>query len=235
MEEDMKEFTPEELSTFNGKEGRPVYVALEGKVYDVSKSRLWSKGIHMNRHPSGKDLSRDILAAPHGKEVLERHPQVGVLRQETREEMSHLPLLLQRLLKRIPMARRHPHPMVVHFPIAYLMASSLFLLLSLLFENPSYERTSWYLLLLGAISSPFAMLTGSLTWWINYRLKPSHFVKRKIELSVLLLAFEIILIVWRLWEGPISSPVYFVMVFLLTPFVALLGYYGGQLTFPEGG
>jgi uncharacterized membrane protein len=149
--------------------------------------------------------------------------------------MSHLPLLLQRLLKRIPMARRHPHPMVVHFPIAYLMASSLFLLLSLLFENPSYERTSWYLLLLGAISSPFAMLTGSLTWWINYRLKPSHFVKRKIELSVLLLAFEIILIVWRLWEGPISSPVYFVMVFLLTPFVALLGYYGGQLTFPEGG
>lgn len=48
----MKEFSSEELSTFNGKEGRPVNIAFEGKVYDVSKSPLWSKGIHMNRHPS---------------------------------------------------------------------------------------------------------------------------------------------------------------------------------------
>ena len=58
----MKEFSSGELYTFNGKEGKPVYIAFEGKVYDVSKSPLLSKGIHMNRHPSGKDLSGEITA-----------------------------------------------------------------------------------------------------------------------------------------------------------------------------
>ena len=55
------------------------------------------------------------------------------------------------------MARRHPHPMLVHFPIAFLMGASLFILLHLLFQSPSCEITSLYLLILGAITSPLAM------------------------------------------------------------------------------
>ena len=229
----MKEIIPEELATFNGKDGKPVYIAFEEKVYDVSKSPLWSKGIHMNRHPSGKDLSGEISAAPHGPEVLERYLQVGVLKKGIPAELKHLPPFFQNLLQQFPMARRHPHPMVVHFPIAFLMAASLFVLLYHLFQNPSFEITSFYLLILGAISSPFAMATGLFTWWINYRLKLTHFVKRKIQLSILLLIFEIILILWRSANSEISNPIYFVMMFLLTPFVILLGYYGGQMTFPS--
>jgi predicted heme/steroid binding protein/uncharacterized membrane protein len=228
----MKEFTSEELQTFNGKDGKPVYIAFEGKVYDVSKSPLWSKGLHMNRHPSGKDLSGEISAAPHGPEVFERYPQVGVLKKGPPEELKHLPPVLQNLLQRLPMARRHPHPMIVHFPIAFLMAASLFIILHLLFQNPFFQITSFYLLILGAISSPFAMVTGLLTWWVNYRLKLTLFVKRKIQLSVFLLILEIILIVWRSSSTNISNPIYFIMMFLLTPVVALLGYYGGQMTFP---
>jgi predicted heme/steroid binding protein/uncharacterized membrane protein len=235
MGKDMKEFTFEELSSFNGKEGKPVYIAFEGKVYDVSKSPLWSKGIHMNRHPSGKDLSGEILAAPHGIEVFERYPQVGILKKGVSAELKHLPPFLQNLLQRFPMARRHPHPMVVHFPLALLMASSLFILLYLLFKNPSFELTSFYLLILGFLSSPFAMATGVLTWWINYRLKLTHFVRRKIQFSILLLIFEIILIVWRYSNPEISNPIYFIMMLILTPIVAILGYYGGQMTFPKEG
>ena len=190
------------------------------------------KGLHMNRHPSGKDLTGEISAAPHGIEVLERYPQVGVLKKGAPEELKHLPLLLQNLLQKFPMARRHPHPMVVHFPIALLMASSLFVLLHLLFKNPSFEITSFYLLILGAIASPFAMATGLLTWWINYRLKLTLFVKRKIQFSILLLIFEIILILWRSFQSQISNPIYFIMMILLTPIVSILGYYGGQMTFP---
>ena len=232
MGENMEEFGSEELFTFNGKEGRPVYLAFEGKIYDVSKSPLWSKGIHMNRHPSGKDLSGEISAAPHGIEVFERYPQVGILKKGVSEELRHLPPFLQNLLHKFPMARRHPHPMVVHFPIALLMASSLFLLLHLLFRTASFEVASYYLLILGALSSLFAMATGVLTWWINYRLKLTHFVRRKIQFSILLLIFEIILIVWRCSNPEISNPVYFIMIFILTPIVAILGYYGGQMTFP---
>jgi predicted heme/steroid binding protein/uncharacterized membrane protein len=228
----MKEITSEELSSFNGKEGKPVYIVFQGNVYDVSKSPLWSKGLHMNRHPSGKDLAEEISAAPHGTEVLERYPRVGVLKKGAPEELKHLPLVLQNFLQKFPMARRHPHPMIVHFPIALLMASSLFVLLYLIFKNPSFEITSFYLFILGAIASLFAMATGLLTWWINYRLKLTLFVKRKIQFSILLLIFEIILILWRSSQSQISNPLYFIMIVILTPIVSLLGYYGGQMTFP---
>jgi len=228
----MKEFTTEELLSFNGKEGRPVYIAFQGKVYDVSKSPLWSKGLHMNRHPSGKDLAGEISAAPHGTEVLERYSQAGVLKKGAPEELKHLPPGLQNLLQRFPMGRRHPHPMVVHFPIALLTASSLFVLLYLIFKDPSFEITSFYLLVLGAIASPFAMFTGLFTWWVNYRLKLTLFVKRKIQFSILLLIFEIILIFWRSFSFQISNPIYFIMVVILMPIVSILGYYGGQMTFP---
>ena len=228
----MKEITSEELLLHNGKDGKPVCIAFQGKVYDVSKSPLWSKGLHMNRHPSGKDLSGEISAAPHGTEVFERYPQVGVLKKGAPEELKHLPPVLQTLLQKFPMARRHPHPMIVHFPIAFLMASSLFVLLYLFFRRSPFEITSFYLLILGAISSPFAMATGFFTWWINYRLKLTLFVKRKIQFSILLLIFEIILILWRGSQSQISNSIYFTMMILLTPIVSILGYYGGQMTFP---
>ena len=225
--------TSEELLSFNGKDGKPVYIAFQGKVYDVSKSPLWSKGLHMNRHPPGKELAGEISAAPHGTEVLERYPQVGILKKGAPEELKHLPFLIQSLLQKFPMAKRHPHPMVVHFPLAFLMASSLFVLLYLIFKNASFEITSFYLLLLGAIATPFAMVTGLLTWWVNYRLKLSLFVKRKIQLSILLLIFEAILILWRGFQPQVSNPIYFILMVLLTPIVGLLGYYGGQMTFPS--
>lgn len=228
----MEEMTSEELSSFDGKEGRPVYVAFQGKVYDVSKSPLWSSGLHMNRHPSGKDLTGEISAAPHGPEVFERYPQVGTLKEGPPEELKHLPPVLQNLFQRLPMARRHPHPMIVHFPLAFLMGSSLFILLHLLFKKPTFEITSFHLFILGAISSPFAMVTGLLTWWVNYRLKLTLFVKRKIQLSIFLLILETILILWRGSNPAITSPLYFILMILLTPIVGLLGYYGGQMTFP---
>jgi uncharacterized membrane protein len=87
-------------------------------------------------------------------------------------------------------------------------------------------------LILGAITSPFAMATGLLTWWVNYRLRLTLFVRRKIQLSILLLIFEIILIIWRSSIPKISNPIYFIMMLLLAPIVVLLGYYGGQMTFP---
>lgn len=233
----MKEFTSEELQSYNGKEGKPVYVAFQGRVYDVTRSRLWSTGSHMKRHPSGKDLAGEISAAPHGPEVLERYPQVGILRGGPLEELKHLPSWLQNMLERFPFAKRHPHPMVVHFPIAFLMAASLFTLLHLFFRNPSLELTGFYLLILGTIATPFALATGFLTWWINYMLKPNPLIKRKIHLSFLLLALEIFLVLWRGFCPAISSQqvhsLYVILMLILTPVVGLIGFYGGQLTFPS--
>lgn len=69
-------FGAESLAPFDGQEGRPAYVALKGKVYDVSGLKLWKGGLHM-KHRSGTDLSEAILRAPHGEEKLEAVKAVG--------------------------------------------------------------------------------------------------------------------------------------------------------------
>jgi len=76
----MKEFTKEQLSQFNGKNGAPAYIAYKGKVYDVSDSFLWKDGNHQVLHDAGQDLSAAMGQAPHGEDVLERFPVVGILR-----------------------------------------------------------------------------------------------------------------------------------------------------------
>ncbi len=76
----MKEFTEEELARYNGKNGLPAYAAFNGKVYDLSGSFLWKDGNHQVLHNAGVDLSAAIGQAPHGEDVLERFPVVGVLR-----------------------------------------------------------------------------------------------------------------------------------------------------------
>lgn len=73
------DFTPEDLCSFDGKEGRQALVALEDTVYDLSGSRLWAGGSHVRRHAAGNDLTAAIAQAPHGAEKLESFPKVGRL------------------------------------------------------------------------------------------------------------------------------------------------------------
>jgi hypothetical protein len=37
---------------------------------------------------------------------------------------------------------------------------------------------------------------------------------------------------WRSFQLQISHLIYFIMIVVLTPIVSILGYYGGQMTFP---
>ncbi len=60
----MKQIDLDALSKCNGEDGNPVYIAHGGDVIDVSQSRLWKNGLHMNRHRAGNDLTIDIQAAP---------------------------------------------------------------------------------------------------------------------------------------------------------------------------
>ncbi len=74
-----KQFTIEELANYDGKDGKPVYLAFKGKVYDVSDSPFWMGGDHLGAHQSGKDLTEEIEFAPHGPENIDRVILVGVL------------------------------------------------------------------------------------------------------------------------------------------------------------
>jgi predicted heme/steroid binding protein len=164
-----KGFTLEELQSFNGQDGKPVYIVHRGRVIDVSNSRLWKDGVHMRRHHAGTDLTTDILGAPHDLDVLDRYPQVGVLRSVEESVSRPMPAALAALLDRFPMLRRHPHPMTVHFPIVFLLSTTAFNLIYLMTGIPSFEVTALHCLGAAVLFTPVAIGTGltpggSTTW-----------------------------------------------------------------------
>ena len=74
----MKEFTVEELAEYDGRDGRPAYVAYDGVVYDVSESAMWVEGDHEGLHVAGKDLTQEHDEAPHDVYVTD-FPEIGRL------------------------------------------------------------------------------------------------------------------------------------------------------------
>ncbi|MCC7478377.1 hypothetical protein IT575_07930 [bacterium] len=68
----------EELALGDGKEGRPALVAYKGKVYDVTPSKLWRNGKHVNAHLAGRDLTVEMGAAPHMEDVMNSFPVIGL-------------------------------------------------------------------------------------------------------------------------------------------------------------
>ncbi len=71
------ELTLEELAAFDGLEGRPAYVAVDGIIYDMSNSRSWPGGNH-NGFQAGQDLTEAIQNdSPHGVGNLSRVPEIG--------------------------------------------------------------------------------------------------------------------------------------------------------------
>jgi predicted heme/steroid binding protein len=78
--EEMRTFTLKELSQYNGKNGQPAYVAVDGVVYDVTNVEAWKDGDHKQGLTAGNELTEEITnLSPHGKKVLEGLPIVGEL------------------------------------------------------------------------------------------------------------------------------------------------------------
>jgi len=73
-----KVFTKEELKKYDGSNGL-AYVAFRGKIYDVSQSFHWRKGIHQVMHHAGCDLTEALGEAPHGSDMLDKFSVVGEL------------------------------------------------------------------------------------------------------------------------------------------------------------
>lgn len=73
------ELTLEELAYYDGTDGKPAYIAVQGKIYDVSDSSFWVNGGH-NGYKAGQDLTDAIInESPHGLSNLSRVPMIGIL------------------------------------------------------------------------------------------------------------------------------------------------------------
>lgn len=78
-----KVFTVDELAQYNGENGQPAYVAVDGVVYDVTGSSMWPQGVHSSCSPNttaGQDLSAVMKQAPaRMRDNLKKFPVVGTL------------------------------------------------------------------------------------------------------------------------------------------------------------
>ncbi len=227
------------LAEHDGKDGKPAYVAYNGKIYDVTESKMWKQGRHMNRHQAGQDLTEAIGAAPHGPEVLNRFKEVGTVKIEKEQEIRPpLPNWLNNIFDRYPFLKRHPHPMVVHFPMAFFMAATIFLFWYYVISPAQPLLDSiLYMHILGTLSLPVTLLTGWLSWQVNYLGKTIGNITRKIILSIVVLIFDVIVLIsiagnLELLANPQGNQILIpIMIFLYLPIVAYIGQQGGDLVY----
>ncbi len=72
-------YTKSQLALRNGQDKPEIWVAFEGRIYDVSTSKLWRKGKHYE-HWAGQDLTDELKDAPHSQQVFEKFSVIGLLK-----------------------------------------------------------------------------------------------------------------------------------------------------------
>ncbi len=71
--------TLDELAQYNGQNGNPAYIAVDGVIYDVTDVPQWKGGFH-NGFTAGQDLTEEIKTiSPHGVSKLQLVKAVGKL------------------------------------------------------------------------------------------------------------------------------------------------------------
>lgn len=76
-----RSFTIQELAAFDGKDGMPAYVAVNGIVYDVTNNRAWAAATHFGL-VAGREYSREFASCHAGQQsILAMLPAVGRLMQ----------------------------------------------------------------------------------------------------------------------------------------------------------
>lgn len=134
----------------------------------------------------------------------------------------------------------HLHAMVIHFPIALLMAGFLSELITLISKNEFFKQASFYLLLLGSIGAIVAYFSGSYAGdgMTDGILQKPIGMHQEAALVTLWLAILTTLLktamyyfdyqkTWLQWTS-------FLLFALLAGSVTRTGYLGGQLVFKHG-
>ena len=71
-----KLFTKEELAKYNGRNGMPAFVAVNGTVYDVTNNAAWGAATHFGLS-AGNDLTAQFASCHTNQPILQKLPAVG--------------------------------------------------------------------------------------------------------------------------------------------------------------
>jgi predicted heme/steroid binding protein/uncharacterized membrane protein len=229
----MQYFTKEELRKYNGNNDMPSYVAFNGSVYDVSSSALWKNGGHFKKHFAGSDMTSAIAGAPHSEDVLSRYPKIGELvisdtadknRQLSKEHLT------------VWYSKYHPHPLIIHFPIALHYFSAFADILFLKYLSSEYEAAVFLSFVVATVMGLLALVTGVFSWWINYNFTKSRPFMIKLVGAFFTLFAGLVPIVQKLtdpnipFSKSIEGYIYHSIIFATVISVTIVGYYGGKIT-----
>ncbi|TCK60925.1 DUF2231 domain-containing protein [Seleniivibrio woodruffii] len=219
----------EELQNFDGKDGRKSFVSNEGRVYDVTESRLWKNGKHAGKHFAGMDLTEALKSAPHGVEVLERFSHVGDVEsmkeaKEKTEQESGLKETIRSLYRIF-----HPHPMLIHFPMGLINFTVIMQLMYYITGYPSFSTAGFYSLVTATVFMVPTIGAGFVSWWVNYGMTKNKLFMTKIIFSFILLAMCLLEIVLYFSAGD-DGALYNVLLFANVPVLGIIGFNGGKLS-----
>ena len=221
--------TLEKLKQYNGQNKQKAYVAFKGNIYDVSTSPLWKNGIHKKMHQAGLDLTEAMQHAPHAEEVFADFKIVDTLDDNDESKTAWVKWY----------RKYHPHPMLVHFPIAlHLFAAGLDILF-FFHQKASFSTAVFYTFFVATIMGVPAMLSGILSWWINYQLALTNIFIIKLTFSIITLLLGIVGIMIYLDDPQVvflatyPSIIYHGIIFLTGITVIVLAHNGGKLTWPD--
>ncbi len=138
------------------------------------------------------------------------------------------------------MTAPHFHAMVIHFPIALIMAGYLTEIIALFGKKQFFQNVSFYLLILGVIGAIVAYVSGSYAGdgMTDGLLQEPMGMHQESALVTLILAFATVLTkailfffnyekAWAKWTS-------FLLFTFLVISVSRTGYLGGQLVFKHG-
>jgi uncharacterized membrane protein len=114
------------------------------------------------------------------------------------------------------------HPLVVHFPIAFLAGAALFYFLSWILRNQTFATTAFLLLILGTLAAGVAVGTGLYgeEGVMVSRSVREHLLEVHEELMLVTLGLSIVLTAWALIARPFPKKMRCLFLFLL---LVLLG------------
>mgnify|MGYP002712090754 FL=1 len=237
--------TLEELSRYDGKDGRPAYVAYKNIVYDVTESDMWQNGEHQDEHFAGEDLTEAMSFAPHSDDVFDGFKVVAKL--STKDEAK--PPIAQKTKSKDNTDTKnklrkwyqlyHPHAVSAHFPIAlHFFAAGMDIAF---FYEPveKFEQGTYYAFLSATLFGLVAIVAGVYSWWINYsfaKLKP---LVIKLYTAIFTTVIGLIAVSLHVSDPQIAYKTealaifYHFSIFITVPAVVVLGFYGGKITWGQ--
>ena len=128
------------------------------------------------------------------------------------------------------------HPLLVQFPIAFLVGAALFYFLSWIFRNQTFGTTAFLLLILGTLAAGAAVGTGLYAeeGVMVSRSVREHLLELHETLMLITLGLSIVLSVWALIARPFPKKgkwIFLLLFLVLLGIIAVGADYGARMVY----